>query len=395
MRRFPGSFSQRGAAWKLVLALVAAVALTAVSATQLAAHLLQRQLLALLGDESAVGAVHVGWAEVLIKDLQITAPKGWPVKDALRAERVRIVPDFRSLFSDSIQVDRIVFEHAYVSVLRARDSRLRLLPSLLEHEDSAADAAPASRISIGTIEVQDAVIDLYDASVRPQIVNLRIEAVHGELNELLIPSLQGRSHFDAAGTIRSGQRDGEVKVKGWLAFATRESDIQLVLRNVDMVAVEPYLIRDEETGVERGRVDLEMRSEVRDRRLHAPGTLVLTDMKLKSEASLLGSFMGVPRNAVLASLKSGRDETRLRFTLEGDIDDPKFSLNETLSVRFAVGLAAALGVGVVDFVKDVGTLGGRGLKATGEAIGELFGVDKDDEEQEADTPSHERSAPEN
>lgn len=365
--------------------LVVPAVLLVLLATQLAAYLLQRQLLALLGDESTVGAVHVGWGEVRIEDLQVSAPKGWPVADTLRAERVRIVPDFRSLLSDRYHLRSIVFERAYLSVLRTRDAQLRLLPSLIEHEDAAEADAPASRVSIGVIELQDAVVDLYDASVRPQIVNLRIEQVNGELTELLIPSLEGRSRFDATGTIRGKQGDdGEVAVEGWLAFATRESDIHLVLRDVDMVAVEPYLIRDEETGVERGRVDLEMRSEVRGRKLHAPGTLVLTDMKLESGEGLFKSFMGVPRQAVLASLKSGRDELRLRFVLEGDLDDPRFALNETVPVRLAVGMAAALGVGVVDFVKDVGTLGGRGLKATGAAIGELFGVDKDgDQEDEA------------
>ena len=79
------------------------------------------------------------------------------------------------------------------------------------------------------------------------------------------------------------------------------------------------------------------------------------------------------RGAVLAALKSGGDRIDLDFTLEGNLDNPRFSLNETLSMRLAVGAAASLGIGVVDMVKDLGSATGRGLEAVGDAVGNLFG----------------------
>jgi hypothetical protein len=92
--------------------------------------------------------------------------------------------------------------------------------------------------------------------------------------------------------------------------------------------------------------------------------------------------MGMPRSAVIAGLKRGGDKIELDFTLEGDLDNTKFSLNETLATRVAVGTAQALGVGFVDIIKDVGTFGGDALDATGNAIGKLFGKDDDDEKDE-------------
>ncbi|MGH8428981.1 MAG: DUF748 domain-containing protein, partial [Solimonas sp.] len=144
---------------------------------------------------------------------------------------------------------------------------------------------------------------------------------------------------------------------------------------IDLVQLEPYLLKASEAGVERGRLDLDLHSQVQKRQLKAPGKLVLKDLQLRSGSGVGGSFMGVSRRAVIASLKSGGDRIDLSFMLEGNLDNPKFSLNETLSVRLAVGMAQSLGVGLVDLVKEAGSATGRGLEAVGNAFGGLFGAD--------------------
>jgi len=164
-----------------------------------------------------------------------------------------------------------------------------------------------------------------------------------------------------------------LKLEGWLEIATRESDLQLTLRDVDMVQLEPYLLKASEAGVERGQLDLDLHSKVKQRQLNAPGRLVLKDLQLRSGSGVGGTFMGVSRRAVIGALKSGGDRIDLSFNLQGNIDNPQFSLNETLSVKLAVGMAESLGVGLVDMAKSVGTATGRGLEAVGDAIGGLFG----------------------
>lgn len=365
----------------LALALLLAGVLLAM---QGAAWYLQRELVAALGESSEVGGVRLGWGEVVVERIRIRGPEGWPVEDSLRAGRVFLAPDLRSLFGERFVIRKIVFENAYLSLLREPDGRLRLLPGLLERKpDPQREDRPSRRaLSIGRVELDNAALDLYDRSVRRQrTVNLRLDEVKGGLDELRIPELDERSDIDLRARVRGQPQDGEVSLEGWLQIASRNSELAIRLRNVDLVALSPYLIRESDPGVERGRVALDLKSTVRDRQLTAPGELVLSDLKLESGRGVLGSFMGVPRQAVVAALKSGRDELKLRFTLQGDLDNPAFSLNETLAVRVAVGMAAALGVGLVDFVKDIGTLGGKSLRTTGEAILDLFGAERDEDEK--------------
>ena len=137
--------------------------------------------------------------------------------------------------------------------------------------------------------------------------------------------------------------------------ATRNAEIALEIKGLDLVSLNPYLLRANEASVNRCTLDLALDARVWRQRLNAPGRLMLTDLKLDSPGGVLGTFAGVPRQAVLAALeRDGRIE--LAFTLEGQLDDPKFSLNELFAARFAVGHAERLGVSLGGVVQGVGSM---------------------------------------
>jgi hypothetical protein len=79
--------------------------------------------------------------------------------------------------------------------------------------------------------------------------------------------------------------------------------------------------------------------------------------------------MGLPRNAVVGALKNQRDQIDVSFALDGNIDDPQFSLNEAFATRLASSVAETLGVSLGGLATGVGSLGARGVEAVGEAVG--------------------------
>ena len=408
----PVSSSRPRRRWPwIVLAILVVIAGLLLAGWRAALHKLKNEVIEALGPEAELRELRVGWPGiVVIEDLRLKAPKQWPAQETLRADRVEVVPALRSLTTDRVIVDEVNIEGAYVSVLRTREGKLVLLPTLVDRakrDSNKADGAEKQRrlVTLDRISLKGAVVDFYDASVRePKPVNLRLVDVSASLEDLKLPELDARSALRLEGKItadppprdeagrnqaprdpddenakKGTAKDGTLLVEGWLQVASRESELKIVLENVDLVALEPYLIKKSETGVERGRLSLDMTSKVREHRLHAPGRLVLDDLQLDSGGSFRGTFMGMPRNAVIASLKKGGDKIELDFTLEGDLDNTKFSLNETLATRIAVGTAQSLGLGFVDIIKDVGTFGGDALEATGGAIGKLFGKEKDED----------------
>ena len=101
------------------------------------------------------------------------------------------------------------------------------------------------------------------------------------------------------------------------------------------------------------------------RQLNAKGTLKLHDLVLDDR----GGFMGLPRQAAVDMLKNERKDIQIQFSLQGNLDDPRFSINESLATRFSAGLAEALGVSVSSLGKSVGSA----ATGIGSALKGLFG----------------------
>lgn len=359
------------------------LALLGFAAFQVAVHLLQGQVLAALGPRAELRELRVGLGGVEILGLRLPAEpdsgKGaWPAPDQLRAERVLVVPSLADLLGARVVLSRIRVEGAYLSLLRTRDGRLRVLPGLTERvakeggggREEADGVASGTPVSVGSIELVDGVVEFFDASVRQPALKIRLEQLQARLDELRLPDLGGRSKLQLDGVLKGQRQDGRLQLEGEVELASRESDLKLRLQGVDLTALQPYLIKAAETGVRRGSLDLEVHSVVRQGRLRGPGTLTLQDLELAPGGN---AFMGMPRQAVVAMMQDRRGRISVQFVLEGDINDPRFSLNENLMTRVGSSVAGALGISLEDLAKGVGSAGGSIARGLGESLGKLLG----------------------
>lgn len=344
---------------RVIVVLVASAALAAVLllAFRLALGQLRGAVESALGPRGSVGDVTVGWTGVELRDVRVRADRAgrqpWPAEDELRAARVHVVPDITSLWSDGWRVRRVTVADGFISVLRSRDGKLRLLPSLVEaRAKTPADAgrpAPAPSVHIADVVLANASVDFFDASVRRPAHRMRLERIDAEVGPLRLPALDRPVDIDVAGVFKGPRHDGRLSLKGTLTPSTRDAAIAARFAGVDLVALQPYLLRVNESGVRRGTIDLTLDATVAKNRLHAPGTVTLTGLELNSG----GSFAGLPRQAVIAAMsRDGRIE--VDFVLEGRLDDPKFSLNEAMAVKFVGSLAESLGVSVGGVVEGLG-----------------------------------------
>ncbi len=120
--------------------------------------------------------------------------------------------------------------------------------------------------------------------------------------------------------------------------------------------------------MQQGTLDLDLESEVRANRLRAPGKVVILDLEFAQAKGALDTFMGVPRGAVVNFLKNRENKIAVNFVLEGDINNPRFALNEAFATRLASGLAESLGVSLRGVTEGVGSLGQKGVQAGGGAV---------------------------
>lgn len=350
---------------RTLVVLALALVLLLVAGPYLAAWQLQTRIEAALGPRATLGDIRIGWSgSVELRRLRIQAAPGWPAEDELRAERVHIRPGLRSLLGGPWRIASVTVEGGYLSAQRSRDGRLRLLPALLEERAGRAQApsqdptptptpTPAPVIEIDEIRIADGGLAFFDHSVRRPALQLRIEQLAAQLGPLRLPALDHALQIELAGVFKGPQRDGRIEIKGRYTPSSHDADLRARFSDVDLLALQPYLLKVAEAGVRRGTLDLDVHATVVGERLRAPGTLTLTNLELASGGGPLATFAGVPRQAVLAAMtRDGR--LQVRFTLEGRLDDPAFSLNENLATKLASGLAETLGVSISGVVKGLG-----------------------------------------
>ena len=355
----------------IFLLLIAVLAGAAVFGLHYATRLLKDQIVAALGPDSEVGEIVLDWSSVEIRQLRIKGPEDWPAEDALRAARIVVRPELRDLISAKVRIRRIEVEDAYLSVLRTRKGSLRLLPSLLEGQTTAETPASATptAVSVDHVELKGGVLEFFDASVRKPAHKLRLEQVNAQVDNLQWPALTGRTQLALTGTFKGVQRDGSLAINGWSELATRDSDVTTKMRGVDLVALQPYLIKAAETGVRHGSLDLDVHSTVNRNHLHAPGRITLNNLELQSGHGFSATFMGMPRALVVSALKNKRGQISIHFTLDGNLNDPRFSLNENLSKRIAASMAEGLGISFEGVARGMG----NAAQGLGGAMRKLFG----------------------
>ncbi len=369
--------------WTLIIVSAFLVMLIAgFAAFQFAAHSLKGQIEKSLGPQSEVKEIKVGPTGVEIIGLRVRAPKtpgkyeSWPAEDKLRAERILITPSMLDLLTAKIVLRSIRIESAYISMLRAKDGRMHVLPGLLDSSTPSSaqkkEGNSTPPISIGKIELVNATIEFFDATIRQPPHKLRLEQINATTGKLQLPELKGFSTIDLVGIVKGIRQDGKLSISGQIEPATKESGLSVRLKGVDLVALQPYLIKATESGVKKGTLDLDLKSNVHQGILKAPGTLTLSDMELVSN-STAGTIMGMPRSAAIGMMKGRDGKISVKFVLEGDINDPRFSINENLATRIGVSMADTLGVSIEGLAKGVGSIGSGTARGIGDSVGKLFG----------------------
>ncbi len=364
------------------IALVVVVVLIAggIVGLRVAVSVLKGKVVEALGPNSEIRDIRLGWSSVNVEGLRIKGPSGWPAADALQAERVTVVPSLRSLFSRQYRVRSITIVRPYLSALRTKEGKLLVLPGLLtgavsdgQSETLSSLAAASPLVTIGRITLGDGVAELFDATVAEPPLKIRLEQIKATLWDMAVPALKGKSRFEITGVAKGVHQDGQLKMAGWAEVGTRDSSVKTELRSVDLVVLQPYLIKADERGIQKGTFDLDLQSDVSNNRLMAPGTATISDLEFVPAEGEFDTFMGLPRQAVLAFLLRNENKITVDFVLEGDINDPQFSLNQTFAQRVAFAMAKVLGVDLGGMVKDVGTLGQKGGEAVGQAAKDTGG----------------------
>ncbi|WNC90137.1 DUF748 domain-containing protein [Paraburkholderia sp. FT54] len=368
----------KGKHWALAVGGVLLVLIVVVvGALQYVQREVKERVIAALGPLGSAQTIDVGLTSVHLTNVLLKAPPGWPAGDPLRADEITLTPDIRDLIARRMHIRNVVVRGFDIAVLRTKDGAIRLMPNLREavnrsdNEGSGAALSIPREKQVDHISFQQGNFHFYDMTVGPPPFKVTVTDANATVDNLHLPALTDPTNVNVTGSIKGPAHTGTVSFAGWIKVASKDSQTTSKLRGVDIVTLDPYLIKKAgaKAQVTGGTIDLTIDSTVSNYQLHAPGTLTVHNLQLADTGNPLDTFMSIPTKAAVAALKSHNGDITLHFVLDGNLRDPKFSVQEGLMKRIGTGFAKALGVSVEDVAKGAGET----VKGLGNALKNLLG----------------------
>lgn len=363
-----------------VVAVIIVLAVVALGGLYYVQREIKARVTEALGPLGSAESIDVGFKSITLTNVRLIAPKDWPTPDALRAAQITLVPDLHdALTRRRVHIREVVVSDFTLPAIRRPSGKIELLPNLRQSVSSAQPAAsapgareplPAEKL-IDQIRFERGTFDFYDQMVSQPAYKVSVTDANATVEHIHLPELTEPTSVTVTGSIKGPEHTGTVGFNGWIKIANKDSQLTTTLRGVDIVTLDPYLLKKAgaKARVTGGTLDLNVESTVRDYHIHAPGMLTLHHLRLQESENPLDTFLSIPTRAAVAALKNHGDEITLHFVLDGNLRDPKFRLNESLMTELRANFAKALGVSAEGVAKGAGET----VKGLGNALKNLLG----------------------
>ena len=208
------------------------------------------------------------------------------------------------------------------------------------------------RIENGSVHFQDGKTEGPPAEIGLRELNLKIDNIQYPLVSLQSP-------IELDGKLKGETKDGTFSGKGWIDLETMDMETSFKAEGVGVRTFEPYYRKRVSAEVESGYINLETKINLRKKTIDAPGQLELNDLRI---AEGDGTVLWIPAKTVVSLLKRKEGRIRVKFQVQGNMEDPRFNLQESFLNRILISLAEELGIPI----KIVGEkMVGGAVKGTG------------------------------
>ena len=333
------------------------------------------------GSDFAMGGIETGWNRVVLRDVRLRRPGGGPIGNRISIGRLIMTPRFKALLSRRIEIDLLRMENLLVLIEIAADGTT--ISPLSSRSNAAATTSMgtfAFPVAIRRIEVERGELNVLDRSAerlnKPGVSNrkegfhlIRFTDVAFRTGPVTYPP---NSAAVPVTLYLAAPGPGSLDVTGTLNPVTLDAALKVTLRHWDITRFRPYYLKPDDLEVTRGYLDADATVTIAAKKLHAPGEIRLSGLEVERTGSQ-GAFLGMSAGMFLSAMKDNKGEIRSDFLLEGDLNNPRFKVRQSLMEQVGNGLARKFGIPVIS---DVGSgiinLGKKGIGG----LRKLFGGGK-------------------
>jgi hypothetical protein len=213
----------------------------------------------------------------------------------------------------------------------------------VSEEEVKKKSEEAVEVQIDRIRIQKGSIDFEDRKIGDPSSQMKLRDLDFEIRDIRYPLVSLHSPVELKGKMKGKAQEGSITLKGWIDAKTMDMEIFLKIREIEVKTFEPYYRKRVTAEIESGTLDMDSRIAVKEKRMDAPGELDLINFHIKEGG---GAVFWIPAETLIPLLERRKYEIKVPFQVKGNLEDPKFNLQETFLMRFAFSLAEALGLPV-------------------------------------------------
>jgi hypothetical protein len=292
-----------------------------------------------------------------------------PFADSFSCDRITIRPSLLSLFSGRLDISEILLEKPFLLLeINPEGSFARILPAR-----AAAPAGTSSAslpIRLAGLRISNGTIDLLDRQIarkggigvsnpRERYHLTRLQDISFSTGALTVPLSEQPMPVRLELSAKGG---GRLSITGDIAPKGLDTHLDLHLSGLNIIPYRPYFLKQGDLDVSAGSLSATCSLTISKRTLNAPGSLHLKGLAF-DHAGTRGTLLGVPAWALVSFLSDNRDEISVSFAVNGNLDNPRFSIHQSLADQIATGLSSKIGVPTIsDVGKGILDVGEKGIK---------------------------------
>jgi hypothetical protein len=328
-------------------------------------RIIKYELESFLGKDFSVQRIDLHWGKVEALDISFKNPAG---QEIFKTDRLILEANFIGLLKKKYVLSEILLENPYIFL--EKDAKGKIMNPFLRIGQKKEAEKSIPSVLFKNIRAKNGSIDFLDrrASGRPVLTKLRQADL--EMKDITFPVRDMSSNYTFSAIIIGNQSTGTLNSKGKINLSNKDMDGKFDVKKLDITSLNPYFQQKGDVNVTRGTLDMDMDLRIKSRKIHAPGKAVLRDLEFEKGSGLGNEFLNLPLSTVVTFLKDHNDEIVVNFVVEGDLDNPKFNLRESLMNRISISMAEKLGLSIKRIGESIVETEAEGAKEVGKGIGE-------------------------
>ncbi len=324
--------------------------------------IIKYELQQVLGRGFSVDDISLRWGQVRATDIRLVRPDS---KEILTTKHLGVRANIIGLLKKENIISDVELDSPYLFL--EVDKRGEIVPFMPPRNKAPGKTKNRKKspggdtkpFLIKKFRIEEGSLDYLDRKVSPSPALTRMREIRAELKNFSVPPDSRVSDYEVGAVIPGKTGKGKLTSKGSINLMTKDTKAKLSIRDLDITQLRPYYEKKGDVEVTQGLLSLDAGITVRNRRIQSEGTITIKGLEFKTSG---GTFLGMPLLGVTKMLKDNHDTITLDFTLEGDIDNPKFNITESLLQKLTLSLAKSLGMPIGSIGKSVFDLGGSALK---------------------------------